>query len=112
DERLAAVRGPHAPRQPPPLLADRAVPQLAREVLHPLSVAPRGLLLFRRKCALFWTDLIGQLEVIEIAELTRRDQRDGDAALPRAPGPPGAVHVHLGGLRERVVDDVREVADV
>ena len=69
-------------------------------------------LLVARQLALLGDDLVGQLEVVEGADLAGTYQGDSHAALACSAGSSGAVDVDLGRLGEGVVDDVREVADV
>ena len=70
--------------------------------------------LFGRDLALGDLDLVDVLEVLEVADVQPRHQRDGDARLARASGPARSVDVHLGRFRRR--DDeggpIFEVADV
>src|SRR4029079_19656096 len=52
------------------------------------------------------------LDVAQHAVLAWLRQRDGHTGAPGASGASDAVHVRLGGHRDVVVDDVRDVLDV
>ncbi len=90
--------------------------QLGEQTAHviELQLAARGLqILGGRQVALAERDRrILQLEIVEVAELVGRDEADRLARATRTTGAAGAVHVALGVLRERVVDDVADVRDV
>ncbi len=80
--------------------------------IHVVTFAQGLKLCLARQGSFLGTNLVGQLQVIEVAKLTRADKRDRDALLARAARPTGAVDIDFGGLRERVVNDKRQVRDV
>ena len=51
-------------------------------------------------------------QVAGVLDATFVDEAVGDAEVPRAAGPPDAVHVVFDGLGEVVVDHVLDVFDV
>ena len=56
--------------------------------------------------------VVDALQVIVDPDLSGADEADGGALVPGAAGAAGPVNVHLGGVRQHVVDDVAELADV
>ena len=52
------------------------------------------------------------LQVLEVADIQARDQRNGDAGLSGSAGSPRAVNVDFRRFRGRIADHVGQVADV
>ena len=112
DDLLRVDVGQEPPREREIVRMHRARAERVDEQLHEVRLRARLELARGGELLLDGADLVGEAEEVEAADVLRRDERDRRAGAPRAPGAPGAVHVVLGGLREVVVDDVREVRDV
>ena len=112
DEHLAVVARHHVAGERQESLEGRARLHRLVQLAHVLAGPEPARLVGRGQVADLELDAVLLLQDAQGIELGAGDERDGGALLAHAPGASDPVQIDRGILGERVIDHVRQVADV